>query len=405
MQMPQQHVQPMVFVPVCCVSPSWSHDGRDSSVAMPYSNFVAMQMPPMQPKQGYQDQQHQVGAKASIAAEGGRANRQQRRQRQSNSNDSAALCPDEVEELRRAVRETTLRLHDSSMGSSLGFSSDTVCSLRHGTDMRPIEARSGRHGLEDALATEVSSSTTEVSSIAECDVDPLLIALEDGDANQRQATLAWVINSTWSLALTKRGCRIVQRALEVGTSAEKYQIAGKLHGHVCEALKSPHANFVLQRCIELLPPERMQFVLTELQGDAGYAAAHRFGCRILQRLIEQCPPWQVEGLITEILTDAGKLCRHQYGNFVIQHILQHGSPDHRHEIAEVLRKDTIRLAKHRIASHVLSSAMVHCSTEDVRALTQVVLEDAGQLADLSRRQYGSFVVREVHRVAKFLDVE
>lgn len=40
--------------------------------------------------------------------------------------------------------------------------------------------------------------------------------------------------------------------------------------------------------------------------------------------------------------------------------------------------------------------------EDVQRLTNAVLCDEAQLYNLSRREYGSFVVREVHRAARML---
>lgn len=240
------------------------------------------------------------------------------------------------------------------------------------------------------------------SGTVEAAADPVLQELENADSANFRPTVDWVLSSAWPLTLTKRGCRIVQKAMEVGSPTDQQQIADKLHGRVHEAMKSPHANHVLQKCIEIMPPDHVQFVLTELKDEGAFAARHRFGCRILQRLIEHCPHAQTEELISEVLRDTARLCRHQYGNFVIQHILQHGSSAHRHAIAEVLCEDTIRLAKHRIASHVLSCAMVHCAAEDVQKLTEVVLHDAGQLAELSRRQYGSFVVREVNRAARLL---
>jgi len=231
-------------------------------------------------------------------------------------------------------------------------------------------------------------------------VEPMLLELGNADGANFRSTVDAVVASVWPLALTKKGCRIVQKTLEVGTAADQQQIVDQLQGRVQEALRSPHANHVLQKCIEIMPPAQMHFVLTELKAEGAFASRHRFGCRIVQRLIEHCDPSQTEELIVEVLADTARLSRHQYGNFVIQHILQHGSPHHRHIVAEVLCEDTIRLAKHRIASHVLSCAMIHCEAEDVKKLTKVVLHDAGQLADLSRRQYGSFVVREVNRAAR-----
>lgn len=258
--------------------------------------------------------------------------------------------------------------------------------------------------LETQEAVEEKSFVDDASSTEAC-VDPLCLELESNDDERRQFALEWVLSSFWPLTLTKRGCRIVQKALEVSSPAYQQQLVDNLRGHVLEALQSPHANYVLQKCIEVMPPDRMSFVLAELKGETSYFARHRFGCRILQRLIEHCPPTQTEALIGELLVDVDKLCRHQYGNFVVQHILQHGALEHRSAIAEVLCQDVIRLAKHRISSHVVSCAMVHCAPDDVQRLTQVVLEDAGKLADLSRREYGSFVVREVHRASRLLRAE
>jgi len=239
----------------------------------------------------------------------------------------------------------------------------------------------------------------------EAAVDPILLVLEDTDSESFRSTLDEVVSSVWWLAWTKRGSRIVQKAIEVGTDEDQKQILGQLRGRVLEALKSPHANHVLQKCIEVMSPDQLQFAMAEIQVELSFTARHRFGCRILQRLIEHGHPSQTEGLISELVSDTSRLCRHQFGNFAIQHILQHGTAPQRSAIATMLGGDTIRLAKHRIASYVISCALSHCATEDVQMLTQVVLHDAGQLADLSRRQYGSFVVREVNKAVARIDAK
>jgi hypothetical protein len=260
--------------------------------------------------------------------------------------------------------------------------------------------------VQDELSSPLQSSKSDYSEVSsEGAVDPLILELEDADETRRQSALAWVISSFWPLALTNRGCRVVQKAIEVGSAPQKQELLEHLYGRVSEAIKSPHANHVLQKFIEILPPEHVQFVMVELKGEALQVARHRFGVRILQRMLEHCSPLQTKPLIEEILSDAASLCRHQYGNFVIQHILQHGSPEQRSFIADVIRSEIVRFAKHRIASHVVSCAMVHCPLDDVERLMHAVQHDAGQLADLSRREYGSFVVREVHRAARMLHAQ
>jgi hypothetical protein len=245
-----------------------------------------------------------------------------------------------------------------------------------------------------------NASLQDDSPCPEAAADQVLLALEDADSPTFRSTLDEVASTAWWLAWTKRGSRLVQKAIEVGTDEDQKQILGALRGRVLEALKSPHANHVLQKCIEVMSPDQLQFAVTEIQHDLTFVARHRFGCRILQRLIEHGHPCQTEGLISELVSDAARLCRHQFGNFAIQHILQHGAAAQRSAIAKMLCADAIRLAKHRIASYVISCALSHCAAQDVQMLTQEVLQDAGQLADLSRRQYGSFVVREVHRAVR-----
>jgi hypothetical protein len=333
---------------------------------------------------------------------------------------ASATSVDDVSQMEKAVREiedacqVASSSNETPETSSNPEADDTspssLASLK--TDATAVQLEGQQPLCADEVASDVAASppssiersTSGSSDSVESNIDPYLLELEDADEERRLHALEWVTNSFWPLALTKRGCRIVQKAIDVGTPTYQQQLLEHMHGRVREALNSPHTNYVLQKFIETMPPERMQFVVNELQGDSLRIAKHRFGCRILQRLIEHCSPQQTEPLIEEILSDTSSLCRHQYGNFIIQHILQHGSPEQRSAIARVVHADIIRLAKHRIASHVVSCAMVHCPSDDVQMLTQAVLHDAGQLADLSRREYGSFVVREVNRAAKMLRV-
>jgi len=208
-------------------------------------------------------------------------------------------------------------------------------------------------------------------SISDTDVDHMFSELECSNLDRRQMAIKWVVSSTRLLAFTRRGCRIVQRALEVAVWEDQERLVKKLEGLVLEALRSPHANYVLQKCFEIMPPHNLQFVLSELTGHGATVARHRFGCRILQRILEHCPPDQKEQLIAEVLMCTPQLARHTYGNFVIQHILQYGTSCQVHQIADVLLADAMRFATHRVASHVMSCAMSCCSPDDVQSLTEV----------------------------------
>lgn len=77
----------------------------------------------------------------------------------------------------------------------------------------------------------------------------------------RREAIQQVIQDVWSLANSKNGTRVVQTALDVADYAEKQSLAYSFQGRVWVALKSPHANHVLQKIIALMPPEKIQFVI------------------------------------------------------------------------------------------------------------------------------------------------
>ena len=70
-----------------------------------------------------------------------------------------------------------------------------------------------------------------------------------------------MIQDSWNLANSKNGTRLVQTALDVADYQEKQLLASSFQGRVWVALKSPHANHVLQKIVALMPPEKMQFVI------------------------------------------------------------------------------------------------------------------------------------------------
>jgi len=218
--------------------------------------------------------------------------------------------------------------------------------------------------------------------------------LEGEEASvERRELVDWITSKAWPMAAMRHGTRIVQKAFDVLESTDKVLLAEGLKGHVQEALESPHANHVLQKCVETMPPAQIRFVLEEMVGYGAFFARRRFGCRVIERLLEHCPGPYVASLIDEILADAEKLCRHPFGNFVVQHVLEHGTVEQQKQVADILRANILHLARHRIASHVVEAAFVHCACEDKQALVEAMGTDT---TDLSRTRYGSFVVREMH---------
>jgi len=173
----------------------------------------------------------------------------------------------------------------------------------------------------------------------------------------------------------------------------------QMHGHVVELLDSPHGNHVLQKCIEVLPPDTVQFVVDELCAfpDHGLSIAkHRFGCRILERLMEHCPADQTRVLVEDVIRNVYVLCRHPFGNYVVQHILEYGTQTQRSVVIDaLLQGGVMQLAMHRFASNVIERALGQCNAEDRRLLVHHLVSDPSTTLAMASSRYGSFIAQRL----------
>jgi len=196
-----------------------------------------------------------------------------------------------------------------------------------------------------------------------------------------------------SLALTKSGSHLLQEAIQCDGSIGLLE---QLRGSVVEAARSPHANHVLQKYIETMPPEAIAFIVEEFRGHAVVAASHCTSCRVLQRLVEHCPEQLIKPLVDELLAGLEDLVAHKFGNFVAQCLVEHGSAEVRRRVVEAICVgDAEQLARHWVASNVVRCAFVFASPEDRASLAQRIAPDSSALAKLSHHKNGSFVAREI----------
>jgi len=220
--------------------------------------------------------------------------------------------------------------------------------------------------------------------------------LESKDKMKRSAVLAWIRSVALELALSSHGCRVVQKAFTLANCEDQHALAIKLHGRVKELAESPHGNHVLQKCIEVLQPQSVQFIIDELACwplSWVAVAKHRFGCRVMQRLLEHCPEGMTTPLIEAIVRDASELARHPYGNYVVQHVLEYGTPVHWSLLVVAFVESGIAsLAQHRIASNVIERLLGHISSADQHNIALALLTPSQKLVEMSCHRYGTFVV-------------
>jgi len=197
------------------------------------------------------------------------------------------------------------------------------------------------------------------------------------------------------LARTPEGSRAVQQSLEQACSdCERREIALQFRGNVSTAVRCPHANFVLQKCVSALRSQDAQFIIDELTNkeDLFNLARHKFGCRLLQRLLEHCRGDQISGLGDILVSRAMPLCRHSYGNYVIQHLLIYGSDDHKRKLVKVFIKQIDKICADMTSLRVLSTAFDVCDDEQRLALALAVY-NSDLLISLANKRRGHQVVK------------
>jgi len=236
-------------------------------------------------------------------------------------------------------------------------------------------------GQSAASASEpCTDSSDEGKDMNEVSAE-LMAQLEAGGA-ARAGALEALRGAVVDLAFDPSGCRIVQKALQVGGSSAA-SLAKEMQGHVRRASRSPHANHVIQRIAEFMPLSCVVMVAEELAGMAVTIAKNQFGSRVLHRLCKridqerrQNPSTslpEVDLLLEEALTATARLCRHEWGRFVILSFLECGTSAQHKAIFEALKLDTLGHAVHRHSSDIVVQLFALLSEEDRIALAVEVL--------------------------------
>jgi len=222
--------------------------------------------------------------------------------------------------------------------------------------------------------------------------------LESSSAAKRAAIIAWMQPIVLDLALSAKGTRVIQKALELTGGEAQIRLSNCLQGRVGQLLDSPHGNHILQKAIVVMPPYAVQFIFHELsffRGGWVGVARHRYGCRVVERLLEHCDAELTAPIVAAMVADFASLSRHRFANYVIQHILEY-APAHRSQIVNALIQAGLpSLAQHEMASNIVDKAFEHGSVENQQALAGVILSTSGAIVELACSRYGSFTVRRM----------
>merc|ERR1712224_97888 len=222
--------------------------------------------------------------------------------------------------------------------------------------------------------------------------------LENSDNIKRAAIPAWMQPAAVDLALSAKGTRIVQKALELTGGETQLALSRCFHGRVRQLLDSHHGNHVLQKSVIAMPPHAIHFILHELSFCSGGwlgVIKHRFGCRVVERLLEFCHWEMTLPIVAAVVNDIEALAKHPFANYVVQHILEY-VPAHRIQVVNALIQVGVpHLAQHRVASNIVERAFEHGDANIQGLLAEAVLICPYAIVEMGCSRYGSFTVRRM----------
>ncbi|KAK7940139.1 hypothetical protein WMY93_003465 [Mugilogobius chulae] len=229
---------------------------------------------------------------------------------------------------------------------------------------------------------------------------------EFGSSEQKHALATRIRGHVLPLALQMYGCRVIQKALESISSEQQVisDIVRELDGHVLKCVKDQNGNHVVQKCIECVQPQALQFIIDAFQGQVFVLSTHPYGCRVIQRILEHCTQEQTLPILEELHQHSEQLGQDQYGNYVIQHVLEHGRPEDKSKIVAEVRGKVLVLSQHKFASNVVEKCVIHSSrAERALLIDEVCCQKDGPhsaLYSMMKDQYANYVVQRMIDMAE-----
>lgn len=225
---------------------------------------------------------------------------------------------------------------------------------------------------------------------------------EHGNQSQKKVMANQMKGHVMHLSMQMYGCRVVQKAFEYVLTDQQASLVKELEGpnsQILKVVKDQNGNHVVQKAIERIPGEHVQFIVDAHRGQMAKMSTHQYGCRVVQRMLEHCQPKAKRVILDELLEHILPLISDSYGNYVVQHIIQNGEPRDRRQVVNIVLQQLMTFSKHKFASNIVEKS-IDCADADQRAeilrgLTAPNEQGVTPVLGLMRDQYGNYVLRKL----------
>ncbi|KAI4179013.1 MAG: hypothetical protein LQ346_007293 [Caloplaca aetnensis] len=222
---------------------------------------------------------------------------------------------------------------------------------------------------------------------------------EHGNQSQKKTLANQMKGHVLQLSLQMYGCRVVQKALEHILTDQQASLIGELQKdkQIMRCVKDQNGNHVVQKAIERIPAEHIQFIVNAFTGQVHELSKHAYGCRVIQRMLEHCVEPTRSAILQELHGCAQYLIGDQYGNYVTQHVIEHGREQDQDRIISLVTSNLINYSKHKFASNVVETCIKFGNPEQRKTIVSILtaVNDKGDsnLQYLIRDQYCNYVIQ------------
>lgn len=75
---------------------------------------------------------------------------------------------------------------------------------------------------------------------------------------------------------------LLMQAIEVVDLDQQTRMVQELDGHVMRCVRDQNGNHVIQKCIECIPQDAIQFIVSSFYDQVVMLSTHPYGCRVIQ---------------------------------------------------------------------------------------------------------------------------
>ncbi|GAB7340687.1 hypothetical protein MBLNU457_7076t2 [Dothideomycetes sp. NU457] len=217
--------------------------------------------------------------------------------------------------------------------------------------------------------------------------------LEYANDEQRTALIKSASPQMIKIALNQHGTRALQKMIEfISSPVQVEMITTALDGDVVSLIQDLNGNHVIQKCLNHLEHEDVQFIVDAVCTHVVIVGTHRHGCCVLQRCIDHASGAQRAQIVRAITEHCHALVQDPFGNYVVQYIMDIGEPKLSEPLCQTFLGHVAPLSRQKFSSNVVEKGIRTASEETRRALI-MELTDTNQLEKMMHDGFANYVIQ------------